>query len=62
MTTVAFGGQVKAIILFLNAICSQAGREPLGGSCSEEGLKSIKVLSSHVNPKFPSRTLVLMGV
>lgn len=28
--TVDFGGQVTAVILFLNAICSQAGTEPLG--------------------------------
>lgn len=30
--TVDFGGQVKAVILFLNAICSQAGTEPLRGA------------------------------
>lgn len=52
--TVDFGGQVKAVILFLNAICSQAGTEPLRGgvgggglwSCSKVRRKTVKVLKA----------------
>lgn len=52
--TVDFGGQVKAVILFLNAICSQAGREPLGGPAARRGRRVSRSSAATSIQSFPT--------